>query len=264
VLGRLSLYALLTVGLWLWNTYGKPIPALDPLGHQTIGVALGLLIVLRTNASYDRWWEGRKLWGGMVNASRNLVRAAAAYAGPADDLANLVAAYVVAVKQNLRGQRDLSAVKDRVPDAVLARASAAANPPSILAYSLSEWIQARLAGGKIDSILARHLDSRVTELIDYQGGCERIQRTPIAFAYAVHIKQLLLLYLLSLPFVLVPRMDLVALPAGLVIAFGMLGIEEAGIEIEDPFGEDPNDLPLNDICAVIARDTAALAELAKK
>src|SRR5262249_44776945 len=89
VLGRLCLYALLTVGLWLWNTYGKPIPALDPLGHQTIGVALGLLIVLRTNASYDRWWEGRKLWGGMVNASRNLVRSAAAYAGPADDLANL-------------------------------------------------------------------------------------------------------------------------------------------------------------------------------
>src|SRR5262249_2973640 len=162
-------------------------------------------------------------------------RSAAAF-GPADDVANLVAAYVVAVKENLRGRRDLAIIKDCVPEAVLARAAAAANPPSVLAYALGERVRTRLAEGRIDTVLARHLDSRVTELVELQEGCERIQRTPIPFAYAVHIKQLLLLYLMSLPFVLVPRMDLVALPVGLVIAFGMLGIEEAGIEIEDPFG----------------------------
>jgi putative membrane protein len=98
--------------------------------------------------------------------------------------------------------------------------------------------------------------------LDHQGACERILRTPIPFAYAVHIKQLLMVYLATLPLALVPLMNWGAVPAVIVIAFGLLGIEEAGVEIEDPFGDDPNDLPLENLCAVIARDTAALADMA--
>jgi ion channel-forming bestrophin family protein len=78
----------------------------------------------------------------------------------------------------------------------------------------------------------------------------------------VHIKQLLFIYLLSLPFVLVGEMSWVAIPTSAVIAFGLLGIEEAGVEIEDPFGDDPNDLPVETICATIGRDSKALAEAA--
>lgn len=243
---------------------GFPLPDLDPLSHQLIGVPLGLLIVLRTNCAYDRFWEGRKLWGGIVNSSRNLVRSAANFAGPAQDLAQLVGAYVVTLKQHLRGDRDLSAVQPFLPTSVFERAAAAANPPAILSYFLGGWIQEKVAQGRIDTIMARHLDSRVTELIDYQGACERILRTPIPFAYAAHIKQLLELYLMTLPFVLVPKLGWGAIPGVMVIAFGLWGIEEAGVEIEDPFGTDPNDLPLEDICAVIVRDTGALAELAEK
>ena len=261
---RVLLFGSMALALWAWDVSLPPLPALDPLAHQIIGVALGLLIVLRTNASFDRWWEGRKLWGGLVNSSRNLLRSATAYVGPADELAQLVAAYAAALKQHLRGRRDLTELEGRVPDELLLRASSAANPPLVLSAAITAWVQTRFAEGKVDSILARHLDARVTEMIDYQGACERILRTPIPFAYAVHIKQLLLIYVASLPFALVPKMDLIAVPVVMVIAFGMLGIEEAGVEIEDPFGDDPNDLPLEDICAVIARDTAALAELAKK
>jgi putative membrane protein len=270
VMGRVFLFGFMTFALWLYDfvvvryELARPVPPLDPVGHQVIGVAIGLIIVLRTNASFDRWWEGRKLWGSLVNETRNLVRSAAAFAGPADDLAILVAAYVNAVKHHLRGERDLSAIKDQLPADVFAKVSVAANPPTMLAYYLGDWVRQRLTEGRIDSIIARHLDSHVTLLVDYQGGCERIVRTPIPFAYAVHIKQLLLIYLASLPFLLVPKMDWIAIVVVMIISFGMLGIEEAGIEIEDPFGEDPNDLPLNDLCAVIARDTAALAELARK
>ena len=84
--------------------------------------------------------------------------------------------------------------------------------------------------------------------VDNQGGCEKIRRTPLPFVYAALIKQVLLLYLATLPFVLVPKMGFVAPLVVVGVSLGMLGIEEAGVEIEDPFGLDPNHLPLDEIC----------------
>jgi putative membrane protein len=263
VADRIVLFLLVTLVMWGVHQW-LGLPAINPLGHTLLGVAVGLLIVFRNNSSYDRYWEGRKLWGAIVNASRNLVRGAAAYVGEAKDLARLVSAYALALKQHLRSNTDLSEIQSLVPPDVYERAAAAANPPSIIAYYLSAWVHDHLAKGKIDSIMARSLESSVSAMLDNQGGCERILKTPIPFAYAVHIKQLLMLYLLTLPLVLVPMMDWSAILAVGVIAFGLLGIEEAGVEIEDPFGDDPNDLPVENICAVIARDTQALAEMPKR
>lgn len=263
VADRVVLLILVTAAAWGVHQWWA-IPGINPLGHTLLGVAVGLLIVFRNNSSYDRYWEGRKLWGGIVNASRNLVRGAAAYVGEAKDLANLVAAYALALKQHLRGNKDLAEVQPLVPPETFERAAAAANPPSVLAYYLSAWVHKHHAEGRIDAMLARSLEGSVCSLLDNQGGCERILKTPIPYAYAVHIKQLLMLYLITLPLVLVPVMSWGAILAVGVIAFGLLGIEEAGVEIEDPFGDDPNDLPVENICAVIARDTAALAELPKR
>jgi ion channel-forming bestrophin family protein len=127
------------------------------------------------------------------------------------------------------------------------------------------WVQARRAEGKLDSILAQHLDERIRELIDYQGACERILKTPIPFNYAVHIKQFLTLYLFTLPFVLIPVINpgfkWLSLPIVLLIGFALSGIEEAGVEVEDPFGTDPNDLPLESICSTIERDLTRLSAL---
>jgi putative membrane protein len=235
-----------------------------PLGHVLIGVALGLLIVFRNNCSYDRYWEGRKLWGGIVNASRNLLREGAAFTGDAADLAQLVTAYPLALKQHLRGNKDLEEIRALVPPAAFDHIAAASNPPSVLAFYMTVWIRDRMNAGKFDSITAQMLEGHVRSLLDFQGGCERILRTPIPFAYAVHIKQLLMLYLVTLPFILIGDLGWVAIPAVAAIAFGLLGIEEAGVEIEDPFGDDPNDLPLEAISATIGRDVQSLAEAAKQ
>ena len=102
------------------------------------------------------------------------------------------------------------------------------------------------------------MDQILSTMVDNQGGCERIQRTPLPFVYAALIKQILLLYLVSLPLVLVNKMGFAAPIVVAVVSFGMPGIEEAGIEIEDPFDTDPNSLPLEQFCATIARDTAML------
>src|SRR4051794_19044150 len=121
VLRRVGQYAALTLALWAVHAYAWGLPAADPLGHSLLGVALGLLIVFRTNTSYDRYWEARKLWGTLVVAARNLVRNAAAYGGPADGLVRLVTAFTLALKQHLRADRDLQEVRPFVSAEVFAR-----------------------------------------------------------------------------------------------------------------------------------------------
>lgn len=221
------------------------------LAHNLIGVALGLLLVFRTNASYDRYWDGRRQWGGIVNTCRNLVRAASSYVPEfAAEMARLAAAFPVALKQHLRSNRDLAELPDDL--------RFEGNTPLRITQAMSHFIAAHQRSGALPAECARALEGYVALLVDHQGSCERILRTPMPFAYVVHIRQLLLLYLLSLPFVVVPTLGWLAPPAVAFIAMGLLGIEEIGVEIEEPFGTDPNDLPIEAMCATIARDAKAL------
>jgi ion channel-forming bestrophin family protein len=263
-LKRVAAYGGLTAAVWAWNVYGMRLPAIDPLGHSLLGVALGLLIVFRTNTSYDRYWEGRKLWGQMVTAARNLIRGAASAGVDVTELVRLAAAYTYTLKQHLRGSRDFSEIKPLVSESAYANVAAASNPPSVMAFYLSAWIQERLARKEIDTALSRGLESCVGTMVENEGGCERIGKTPIPFAYAVHLKQMLTVYLLTLPFVLVPKMDAIAILTVAGITFGLVGIEEAGVEIEDPFGTNPNDLPMEEFCDTITRDIGELARLSER
>ena len=264
VVWRVVFFGLFTAGIWACGNHIFQLPHLDPLGHSLLGVALGMLIVLRTNSSYDRWWEGRKLWASLLNSGRNLVRSAAANAGAVKDLADLVAAYALTLKLHLRHDGDFSALKGRLSSEMYARVSGASDPPAAVAFIITRWIRQAQLDGRIDAGLARQLDGRVNDLIDYQGGCDRIQQTPIPFAYAAHIKQLLMVYLATLPLLMVQMMGGMAVLAVPVIAFGLIGVEEAGIEIEDPFGDDPNDLPLDELCAELDRDLAEFVAMGEE
>jgi putative membrane protein len=230
------------------------LPPLDPLGHSVLGMALSLLIVFRTQSSNSRFWEARAMWGSIVNDCRSLVRMGAVYAGPADELARLVAAYSLAIKQNLRDSSDLTELRPLVSGWQYDQMTKARNPPTVVALALSDWVRRRQKEGRIDSITAMSMDRVITNLVAAQGGCERIHLTPLPFVYAGLIKQLLLVYLITLPFVLIPTMSYAAPLALAVVAFAMLGIEEAGVEIEDPFGSDPNHLPIDQICQGILLD----------
>lgn len=238
---------------------GIGFPALDPIGHSLLGVSLGLLIVFRTNSSNNRFWEARSHWGAILNTSRNLIRMAAVYAPPADRPAKLVTAYVLLLKEQLRDGKDLKSIRHLISGRELERLAAASNPAQVLAKSITQWVHERQAAGALDMLAASRLESLVGTLVDNQGGCEKIRRTPLPFVYAALIKQMLLVYLGTLPFVLVERMGFVAPLVLLGVSLGMLGIEEAGVEIEDPFGHDSNHLPLDAICAVVARDVADLS-----
>lgn len=253
-----------TLALCLCNQFLFAVPTLNSLGHTVMGVTVGMLIVFRNNCSYDRFWEGRKLWGGIITHARNLVRTAAAFATePVDDLADLVTAYAHALKQHLRNQKDLSEIEALLPADTYRRVAAADNPPALLAWYIGNWVKQRQTAAQFDAATGRALDNCAAGLIDCQGGCERILTTPLPFAYAVHIRQMLMLYLLTLPFVLLPLMGWLAAPAVAIIVFGLLGIETVGVEIEDPFGDEANDLGIENFCAQIRHELQATTDAAE-
>lgn len=267
VLGRVGLLTGFCLALCLLDEYvlqpaGYPLPALDQLGHTVLGMAIGMLIVFRTNSSYGRYWDARTFWGIIINNSRNLARVAAAHSSPADDFARLLVAYVRALKQSLRGDRDLSALKPLLASGVYEQVIASPSPVAALSRKLSDWIYGRMVEQRIDPLVAIELEQLIDKLVDAQGGCERIQRTPMPFVYVVLIRQLLIVYLISLPLVLIAKMHFAAPLVVAVVSLGMLGIEEAGVEIEDPFGMEPNSLPLGRFCNTIGHDAAAILETA--
>ena len=271
MLGRVAMVAMLSLVLTLLKQDAFPwieekfqfninIPYLDPIGHTVLGVALGMLIVFRTNSSNGRYWEGRSHWGMLINQSRSLVRIGHVWAGPADDLARLVTAYVLAVKQVLRDDMNLEELAHYLPGRLYERICSVGNPPTRVARAIEEWIHEKQLIGKIDTRTAAVMQNLLNLMVDQQGGCEKIHKTPLPFIYASLIKMSLTLYVFSLPFVLIEKVGFAAPAIAALVALGMMGIEEAGVEIEDPFGLEPNDLPLEQLCTTIARDTAQLTK----
>ncbi len=252
---------------WLFVNHGFKLPS---IAHTLVGVALGLLLVFRTNASYDRYWEGRRLLGGFVNRSRDLARQAAAYidagaegaaegAAERREIARLLSVFYALLRQYLRKERDL----DALGAPISAEERAALEPLPVRPTLASVWLTRVLARSARDGRLSpeklHFMDANVTQLVDIWGGAERILKTPIPFAYAQHIKSFLMLFCFTAPFAMVEQMRWYTPIAAAVLAFGMFGIDEIGVEIEDPFGYDPNDLPLDAIGQRLTEDTKAMA-----
>lgn len=222
--------------------------------HSLVGSALGLLLVFRTNASYDRFWEGRKLWGGIVNETRNLIRTASIHlAGERDllvHLTELTASFPPATMHQLRGTK--------MPGMVNVQ-----HPPLQVATRMTAILKEAQRRGILSDILLVSLDQNIQQLVDYMGACERIRKTPLPFAYVIHLRRALVLFCFSLPFALVDTFGWATVFDTLVVAYIFFGIEEIGVEIEGPFGFDDNDLPLEEICETIRHNLFALVDLEK-
>jgi putative membrane protein len=259
--------ALGAVALWLHRRYGFHLP---PLGHTMLGVALGLILVFRTNSAYDRFWEGRKLVGLMVNRARDLMRQTASYVEGDDDdarrsraeLRRLIHLLYSLIRQFLRGERDLTALGDAITPA---ERRALEDVPVRPAVAFT-WISLELArcarAGRLTEQRLQAMDANLTSFSDSWGGAERIMKTPIPFAYAHHIKAFLLIFAFTAPFAMVETMHWFTPAMSAVLAYALFGIDEIGVEIEDPFGYDPNDIPLDAVGETIRRDLADIAAAA--
>ena len=232
-----------------WLVLMEHIHALPLEPFTVAGIALSLMLSLRTSASYDRFWEGRKAWGSIVNRSRNLVRQAVTSVKKpeARKMAGLVARFADTTRLQLWGEgQEVSGVPE--PQWCLLE----------LEQLITRWRSERM----LDSIDRLSLETDLAVLVDQLGICERIQRTPFPEVYVLHLRQFLMIYCVALPLALVTSLGyLTPLVVGF-LAYVFLGIERIGTELEDPFEKKPHDLKLEQISRTIEHDVLATAELA--
>ncbi len=221
--------------------------------HSILGFVLSMLLVFRTNSAYDRWWEGRKIWGSIVNNSRNLALKLSALVSNDKDRAefrDLIVNYVFSAKNNLRGHYRQ---EEFVPsgNTSLAGFADAKHRPNYIAKSMYAKIN-ELHRNKV--ISAEHLLILNNELVSFTdniGACERIKNTPIPYSYNIFLKKMIFLYIMSLPIFFASEFGYTTVPITIIVLYVFASIELIAEEIEDPFGEDDNDLPLDDICGRI-------------
>jgi putative membrane protein len=225
--------------------------------HSLVGVALGLLLVFRTNAAYDRFWEGRKLWGSITNESRNLGRMASVLlASDPQRLLTLLRwaqVFPYAARARLHESSDLGPAARHLPADEIDAVLRAPVPAAAVARQITRTLAAARDAGVINPYDFVALDQNVQLLIDYYGGCERIENTPLPFPYMVHLRRALILYCFTLPLALVKDYSWGTILDVLVVAYIFFGIEEIGVEIGDPFGFDDNDLPIESYCVALER-----------
>jgi len=264
--------SLICAGFGLFITYlyqaGLSV-SFSSLGNIVPSIVLGLLLVFRTNTAYERFWEGRKLWGQLVNTNRNLARQiwVAVQENTASDCdakihhLRLLVAFARAMKHHLRCEPLDEKFAAVVSTEEFAKLQTMQHPPLQIAFWIADYLQASFNQGRLNAYQLTTLHHQVDTLVDVLGGCERILKTPIPLAYAIHLKQLLLLYCLALPFQMVSVLEWWTAIAVGIISFAVFGIEQIGIEIENPFGHDANDLPLDSICDTMQRNIEDLITL---
>ncbi len=228
--------------------------------YSLIGVALGIFLGFRNNAAYDRWWEGRKLWGAMVNTARTFTRQILTLIGPqpgrpAPDEAELrafqrelalrVAAFVHGLRLALRDELDsLGELAPFLPADEIERLRHESNVPNAITQGTAQRIRAAWAKGWIHDMHLPVLEQSMTACTDIQGGCERIKATPIPFSYTTLIHRITAVYCYTLPFGIIDVTKDFTPVVCAIIAYAFFGLDVVGDEIEQPFGTDPNDLPL--------------------
>lgn len=238
--------------------------------HEVVGALLGLLLVLRTNAGYERWWEARKLWGGIVNQSRNLAMTALAY-GPDDPrwreaIVRWTAAFAHVARANLRGERDIPALVELLGREEAGRVLAARHMPNYVIQTIAALLKDAIRRNEMDRFGFHQADRERASLIDHIGACERILKTPLPIVYSIKIRRFIALFLTTLPFALLHQFEntflgLLVPMVTMLIAYPILGLDQIGIELQNPFStRSLSHLPLDEIAQNLERDLLALLD----
>eukprot|EP00195_Chlamydomonas_chlamydogama_P001606 CAMPEP_0202924918 /NCGR_PEP_ID=MMETSP1392-20130828/79227_1 /ASSEMBLY_ACC=CAM_ASM_000868 /TAXON_ID=225041 /ORGANISM="Chlamydomonas chlamydogama, Strain SAG 11-48b" /LENGTH=475 /DNA_ID=CAMNT_0049618675 /DNA_START=90 /DNA_END=1517 /DNA_ORIENTATION=+ len=234
------------------------------LPHTLLGAALSLLLVFRTNGCFARFQEGRVLWGQLIRSSRDWIRLAANYFPEASKkkAARYVQVLAFVLKSHLRSGRTRKDTKDRtafrddpsevvrdlLPEAEAELLLAAPNKPFFAVCRMTQILKE--ADHYVPHHVRHHLEHVLADMLQVAGGCDRILGTPVPLSYTRHTSRSLMLWLMTLPFALWPQAGWLSVPAMMVISFIFVGIDEIGVEIEEPFAI----LPLLPLCRTISND----------
>lgn len=223
--------------------------------HSLLGFVLSLLLVFRTNTAYDRWWEGRKLWGKLVNDTRNFAVKINTLLSDDRDTANQIARYLKYFPHFLA--KHLSEESTRLAldeDYSEIEKSLKHHGPTDLVILLTHKLHQLKKEGKISDVEMLYLDTQISGFLDVCGGCERIKNTPIPYSYSSFIKKFIILYVLALPIAYVINLGLFMIPLTVFVYYVLMSLELIAEEIEDPFNNDENDIPMEAIAQNIERN----------
>lgn len=228
--------------------------------HSLLGFVLSMLLVFRTNTAYDRWWEGRRLWGSLVNSSRNL-------ALKLDTLlpdnatqhrtffAESIALFAQVLAKTL-GKESTRLALSELTNTELLKISTEKHPPS----QVASIILKRTLRLQKENILTQEqllfLQPELTNFMDVCGGCERIKNTPIPFSYSIFIKKFIFFYVMTMPIGYVFSLSYGVVPLVIFVFYVLVSLELLAEEIEDPFSNDVNDIPTEKIATNITKSVA--------
>lgn len=230
---------------------------INPNIFTLFGIALAIFLGFRNSVSYDRFWEGRKLWGALLNDTRSLARQSHSlidcsdYNEKREEFINLLIAFVYSLKHQLRHTDAKDDIARLVSKYLANNLNEVYFKPIIILRELGNWIKRAKKESKLDSIGQMAFEENLNKLSDIVGGCERISSTPIPYTYSVLLHRTVYIYCFMLPFGFVETLGWVTPFAIVFIAYTYVAIEAIADELEDPFGTQPNDLALDAMTQMI-------------
>lgn len=242
---------------------------LNPAIFTLLGLSLAIFMGFCNSASYDRFWEGRKLWGALVIESRSLAREVLTLINDNDadakakkqEFAKMIAAFSWALNYQLRNKNANAVIKNLLSEKNFEQLKDKKFVPVILLKQMGAWLNERKKEGKMDSIILTAIDNQLNGMSQIIGGCERIANTPLPFAYSVLLHRTVYLYCFWLPFGLVDVVGWMMPVIVLFISYTFIALDAIIQEIQEPFGEEENDLALNGICETIQFSVFELADI---
>ena len=223
--------------------------------YSLIGFVISLLLVFRTNTGYDRWWEGRKQWGMLVNNSRNLAVKLASLIDSKENkvyFSRMISNFVFAIKEHLRD--GVAFEKLNLTKEELIILGSKKHVPSGIVLLLYDKVNEIKTAGEISQEEFITLDTNLNALLDILGACERIKNTPIPYSYSLFIKKFIFIYVTTVPLAFIPSFGYFSALIATFIFYVLVSMEVLAEEIEDPFGTDDNDLPTEQLSIKISEN----------
>jgi len=230
--------------------------------HVLVGTALSLLLVFRTNSAYDRWWEGRKLWGSLVNSSRNLaLKLDSLLPDEATDhrdfFTTAIPLFAHTLRQHLQQESTRFAL-DEHDHPEFIKLDGEKHPPNMVANTIIQRCYNMQRDGVLTEMQLLFLEPQLSDFTNITGACERIKNTPIPFSYSAFIKKFIFIYVITLPFAFSGMLGYLVIPVVAFVFYVLASLELIAEEIEDPFGTDENDLPMDKIARNIDKHVAEI------
>ncbi|TNE54831.1 MAG: hypothetical protein EP338_05795 [Bacteroidetes bacterium] len=222
--------------------------------YSLIGFVISLLLVFRTNTAYDRWWEGRKQWGALVNDCRNLAIKIRSFGKTEEDrlfFTRMISNFPLALKEHLRNSKELEILELTAEERKILEEKE--HVPLEISAMLSDRVKKLKDEATVSQEEALILDRNLNALMDVCGACERIKNTPIPFSYSLFLKKFIFVYVITLPLAFVTTFGYYSVLIACFFFYVLVSMEVLAEEIEDPFGKDDNDLPTDELAEKIKK-----------